>query len=345
MSRRKASTPENLPALRADPPHGPAALGAIAPGELALPTVRALDLYAALLADARKPATRRARAQDVADLAGFLGTPDPSTAAALVVAGSVGQANALATAYVRGMLDRQLAAATINRRVSTLRRLVDLARRFGVVDWSLDVDGLKASAYRDTSGPGKDGMARLLELVRDEATDPAGKRNRAAVVLLYTAGLRRTEAVSLDRGDLDLDGRRARVLGKGRHEREWLPFGAAAAGPLAEWLEAHPDPRPEAPLFVRLDKAADARPQRLTADGLRFILAGLGRRAGLSKPLAPHQLRHAAITRLAEATGGDMPRIQKFPRHSRLETVAIYVDHQREAARDLADLLGADLAG
>lgn len=307
-----------------------------------LPTVGAIDLYGALLADAKKPTTRRAREQDIADLAGFLGTGNPSRACALLVAGDVGTANAIGTAYVRHLIDRGLAPATINRRISTLRRLATLARRFGLVPWSIDVDSLKARAYRDTAGPGQEGMERLLTAARQGATHPKGRRDWALVALLYTAGLRRAEAEALDRADLDLGGRRVRVLGKGRFETEWLPFGSAAAEALAAWLQSHPDPRPEAPLFVRLDGAAE-RPDRLTADGMHHVLTTLGRRVGLARPLAPHQLRHAAITRLAERTGGDMPRIQKFSRHARLDTVAVYVDNQRAAASELADLLGEDL--
>lgn len=304
--------------------------------------VGGIDLYGALLADAKKPTTRRAREQDVADLAAFLGTAGPSEACALLVAGDAGAANAVGTAYARHLIDRGLAAATINRRLSTVRRLAALARRFGLVGWSIDVDSLKSTPYRDTAGPGKEGMDRLLSAARAGATTMKGRRDWGLVALIYTAGLRRAEAAAIDRADLDLAGRRAKVRGKGRFEAEWLPFGAAASEALASWLDVHPDPRSEAPLFVRLDTAA-GEPARLTADGIHHVLSTLGRRAGLSKPLAPHQLRHAAITRLAERTGGDMPRIQKFSRHARLETVAVYVDNQKAAASELADLLGEDL--
>src|SRR5689334_16855799 len=95
----------------------------------AIPQVRAVDLYAALLADARKPTTRRAREQDVAWLAGMLGAPTPSAACAMVVSGGSGAANAIATAMVRGMLDDELTPATINRRLSTFKRLIKLGRR------------------------------------------------------------------------------------------------------------------------------------------------------------------------------------------------------------------------
>jgi hypothetical protein len=103
----------------------------------ALPAVRPTDLYAALLADARKEPTRRGRDQDVGDLAGFLGLGDRAAACSLFVSGGSAQANAIGTAFVRSMLDGGLAAATINRRLSTLRRLAVLARRFGLADWTL----------------------------------------------------------------------------------------------------------------------------------------------------------------------------------------------------------------
>lgn len=312
------------------------------PSTPALPTVQSTDMYAALLADARKETTRRGRDQDVADLAGFLGLGDRAAACSLFVSGGAAQANAIGTAYVRSMLDRELSAATINRRVSTLRRLAVLARRFGVADWSLDVDGLKARAYRDTSGPGTDGMRALVVLAKAEATTIKGKRDWAILALLYSAGLRRAEAEGLIVGDVDLEARKVRVLGKGRHQHEWLPMSRAAAEAIAGWLATRGPVTPDAPLFVRLDRAGTGT-ERLTHDGLYLIVRTLGRRAGLSRSLAPHGLRHASITRLAERTGGDLPKIQRFSRHAKVETVAVYVDRQRDAAAGMAELLGEDL--
>jgi integrase/recombinase XerC len=308
------------------------------------PRVAAADLYAALLADARTATTRRARVQDVEDLARFLGLVDPSAAAAAVVAGDAGGGNALGLAYRAHLAGRSLSAATINRRLSTLRRLVDLARRFGVVSWSLDLDGMRSRPYRDTAGPGRSGMAALVASLKASATaaGPKGVRDWALVALVYSAGLRRGEAAALDLADLDLDSRRVRVVGKGTSEPRWLPMSRAAAEALSAWLAVRPSGGEPSALFVRLDTAAPGA-GRLSADGIHHIIAALGRRAGLSRPLAPHQLRHAAISSLAVRTGGDLPRIQRFSRHAKLETVGVYVDQARDDAAELAELLGGDL--
>lgn len=307
----------------------------------ALPQVGAGDLYAALLADARKEPTRRAREQDIADLGRFLGVTDPRAVCAVVVAGTAGQANAIGTAYLRHLLDRRQAPATVNRRLSTLRRLVKLGGRFGVINWSLDLEGLKVTPYRDTSGPGAHGMGELTERVKAEAVTPKGKRDWALVALFYSAGLRRAELAALDHpADLDLDRRAVRVTGKGRFESAWLPMSGAAAEAIAAWLAVRGGA--PGPLFVRLDRARRGL-ERLTTDGIHHIIGQLGRRAGLARSLAPHQLRHAAITRLSELTGGDLRRVREFSRHAKLDTVAVYVDRQRAAAAELAELLGRDL--
>jgi integrase/recombinase XerC len=182
-------------------------------------------------------------------------------------------------------------------------------------------------------------MAPLVAHAKAIATSPKGKRHWALVALLYSAGLRRAEAAALDTEDVDLEARKVRVVGKGSYEPRWLPMSRAAGEALAAWLAVRPEGSPA--LFVRLDFAA-ADPARLTDDGIHHVIATMGRLAGLGRPLAPHKLRHASITRLAERTGGNMPLIQEFSRHARVETVGVYVRNARDAAAGLAELLGED---
>ncbi len=251
-----------------------------ADGIPALPTVGATDLYAALLADAHKPTTRRARVQDAADLARFLGTADPSAACILLVSGGSPQANAIATAYVRSMLDRALSPATINRRISTLRRLVRLARRFAVVDWSIEVDTLRVESYRDTAGPGRAGWLRILDVAEGAARKTAkGKRDLAIVRLLHDQGLRRAEVCALDMADLDADGGRLAVLGKGKGEKNPVRLNKPTWLALSLWLDARGPG--QGPLFVRLDRARDkGQFQRLDGDGIHLAVVELGARPG-----------------------------------------------------------------
>src|SRR5262249_57201015 len=68
-----------------------------------------------------------------------------------------GRGNECLHAYRGAMLDAGLAPATVNRRLSALRSIVQLGRTFGMVTWSLEIDGVKTKAYRDTAGPGLPG--------------------------------------------------------------------------------------------------------------------------------------------------------------------------------------------
>ncbi len=307
------------------------------------PAVVRVDPYGALLADASNPRTHRARVQDIADLGKFLGMADPSEAAALVCSGTAVQANAVALGYRRHLLDRALAPATINRRLSTLRRLAKLARRLGLVDWTPELDSLKAEAYRDTAGPGHDGWRKLLAAAEAGAAggSPKGLRDLALLRLLHDNALRRGEVVGIDVGDVDLDGSRVAVVGKGKGERRWLAINAATARALAAWLAARMGP-PSGPAFIRLDAAGGGRPGRLTGDGVHEIVRALGRKAALGRAVRPHGLRHAAVTRALELSGGDIRAVQRFSRHARADTVLVYDDNREDLGGTMTRRLGED---
>jgi integrase/recombinase XerC len=313
------------------------------------PPVRPADLFAALLADARKPTTRRAREQDVGDLArflrdgGFLGEPDPSAACALLVSGDSARGNAIATAYRADLAARELSAATINRRLSTLRRVVKLGRRFGVIGWSIEVDSLESTPYRDTAGPGHTGWLRLLATAERAARSgtASGKRDLALIRLLHDLGLRRAEVAALDLAALDLAAGRLMVVGKGKTEPGPHKLNKPAALALADWIEARgPEP---GPLFTRLDRA---RPRgelaRLDGDAILEAVAALGEKAKLPGKVRPHGLRHEAVTRVLELTNGNIDAAQKFARHADPKTTQRYNDNRKDVAGDMAALLGRD---
>jgi len=121
----------------------------------------AASLVASFLAG-RSPQTLRAYRQDLQSFARWLRAADLDEAAQRLLGSGPGPANALALAYRATLIDQQLAAATVNRRLAALRSLVKLARTIGLVPWALEVPGLPAEPYRDTRGPGLAGVRRLL---------------------------------------------------------------------------------------------------------------------------------------------------------------------------------------
>jgi integrase/recombinase XerC len=277
----------------------------------------------------RSPQTLRAYRQDLEDFAAFTGCASIDQAAQHLLAGGQGQANGVALSWRAQLRERGLSPATVNRRLAALRSLVKLARTLGLVPWTLEVEGVKAEGYRDTRGPGAEGVRRLARQLQAR-TDAKGLRDLALLRLLYDLGLRRAEVVSLDLEHLDLAAGTVAVLGKGRSQREKLTLPPATRQALAAWVEARgPEP---GPLFTALDRASGGR--HLSGTGLYLVIRRLGEQAGLRA--RPHGLRHAAITAALELTGGDLRKVQRFSRHRNLQTVLRYDDNRQDLGGDVA---------
>lgn len=303
--------------------------------------VGSIDIYGALLADADCEATRKARVKDVAALSRYLGL-EPAAALALVIAGSPGQANTIALGFKADQIGRKLAPNTINRRLSTLRRAVRVARRLGLIEYSLDIELLRSESYRDTSGPGLEGWRSILAVAEQDAAlgSPTALRDLAIIRCLYDRGLRCVEVLRLDLADVDLENRRLAVIGKGRKERSWLTINAPTRDALAGWIKARGTDR--GPLMTRTDRGRGGLLAGISHVAVWEAVRRLGRSAGLTIPARPHGLRHAATTRLLDLTGGDVRKVRRFTRHAKLDTVAIYDDARQDFGGQLADLLGAD---
>lgn len=149
------------------------------------------------------------------------------------------------------------------------------------------------------------------------------KRDRAIMEMLYAAGLRVSELVGLDLGDVDMNGQMVRVLGKGNKERI-VPFGAKAK----EALDAYCDVRPEVLARPAPRQAPDAvflnlKGGRLTTAYVRILVKRYARLFDPNWNLHPHALRHAFATHLLE-DGADLRAIQELLGHASLSTTQRY---------------------
>jgi integrase/recombinase XerD len=162
----------------------------------------------------------------------------------------------------------------------------------------------------------RDQVDRLLTLV---ATDtPLGLRNRTLFELIYSAGLRVSEAVSLDTGDLDFTEALARVVGKGNKER-LAPFGGEAAGWLKRYLA---EARPRLAGKVRSPALFIGKSgKRLSRKGMWKNYMKLAKLAGLSSKI--HTLRHSYATELL-AGGADLRSVQELLGHADITTTQVY---------------------
>jgi integrase len=175
---------------------------------VALDQSRSLDhesasrLMAAFLAG-RNANTLRAYRRDLEAFAAHAHADTVDAAAARLLAGGLGPANAAALGWRAAMLDQGLASSTVNRRLAALRSLVRVGRLLGIVAWKLEVEGLRDEPYRDTRGPGVAGVQALMDQVA-KRDDAKGRRDAAILRLAYDLGLRRGEIVGLDPEHLDL---------------------------------------------------------------------------------------------------------------------------------------------
>lgn len=160
--------------------------------------------------------------------------------------------------------------------------------------------------------------------------DPEGVRDRAMLELMYASGLRVSELCHLNLTDVNLDVGFVRCMGKGAKERI-VPIGSVAMQAVKDYLSfARP----------KLDRGKDARALFLTNRGNRFSritfwqkVRDYARRAGITRPISPHTLRHSFATHLLER-GADLRAIQEMLGHASISTTQIYTHVSRSRLRD-----------
>ena len=162
-----------------------------------------------------------------------------------------------------------------------------------------------------------DEAMELAENAAEAASAPwIGARDLAILLLLYGAGLRVAEALSLTAAVLPI-GQTLRVTGK-RSKTRVVPIVPAAREAIEDYVRRCPYPlKGDSPLFV------GARGGRLNPDLVRRVVAAARRRLGLPDTLTPHALRHSFATHLL-ARGADLRALQELLGHASLSSTQIY---------------------
>ena len=228
----------------------------------------------------------------------------------------------LTLADLRAWLAHEAAGGTVNatraRHLSAVRSLFRfLARQRGVAN---PAPGLLHTPRARPPVPRALTATQALAVANDigEATDdPALQaRDTALFTLLYGAGLRINEALSLDVGSVPDGAGTLLVQGKGGKQR-LVPLLPAVRQALAAWLRLHPRRQPDAPLFL------GAKGGRLDARVARRVIAAFRPVADLPAHATPHALRHSFATHLL-AGGADLRSIQELLGHASLSTTQRY---------------------
>jgi site-specific recombinase XerD len=284
----------------------------------------AVDAFVASLT-AAAPATVTAYRGDVeafVDWAGRLGLDTPTAVDRRTL-----------RRYLAYLSTRRYARRTIARHASALRRYFRWLRRTGVIE-------LDPAA--NLSAPSGDG--RLPRVLHDDELDtlldepparvaadepPVRIRDDAVLALLYGSGLRVAELCGLRPVDLDLDGRTARVWGKGSKQRH-VPLSRPTVDALRSWLAVG------RPAMSTGETPVDAvfvnrKGRRLQPRDVRRIL---DHRA--ASPTNPHALRHTFATHLLDG-GADLRAVQELLGHADLGTTQHYTHVSKERLRRVVD--------
>jgi integrase/recombinase XerD len=233
---------------------------------------------------------------------------------------------AQAAAWVQSLTGAGYRVTSLGRKVSALRMLARFLVRERVRDD--DFTALLASPKIGRRIPGTLTEAEVARLIAAPAGgDPRSLRDRALLELFYSSGLRVSELAGLMIQQVDLQQGFLRVFGKGAKERV-VPVGSRACEALTTYLAA------ARPRLVRPHTGSalflNHRGRALSRVGLWQIVKQHARRAGITKNVKPHALRHSFATHLLTG-GADLRAIQEMLGHASISTTQIYtaVEPQR----------------
>ena len=263
------------------------------------------------------------------------------------VVGTVGSAKSITDAMLSANVDSiraflghldgfQYSAATMARKIATLRSFYRWLDKQSLVPAN---PMLLIRTPRQNKRLPKAITVEQVEKLLSAPDDKAllGARDRAILETLYSTGIRVSELVGMNRGDIDETGQALIVRGKGKKERI-VPLGSHALAAIAHYL-------------IKLDQYQREQGQPITADDPLFINKHGGRlstrsvrrkvskylaEAGLDPSISPHTLRHSFATHLLD-NGADLRSVQELLGHQSLSTTQVYTHLTTQRMREAYD--------
>jgi integrase/recombinase XerC len=230
--------------------------------------------------------------------------------------------------YMAYLVEEGIVKASIARKLSAIRSFYRYMVREKI---------LEANPIEKTSSPKLDKrlpeFLTIDEVVRllnaPDLSKPHGQRDRALLELLYASGLRVSELVHLDIGEINLGTGEIRVWGKGSKERMVLmgkPATKAVSNYLAQGRPKLVGEKKTNALFI------NRYGQRIPERRVQKLLEEYAKQAGIEKRVHPHILRHTFATHLLDG-GADLRVVQELLGHAQLSSTQIYTHVTKSRAR------------
>ena len=225
--------------------------------------------------------------------------------------------------YLKVLGNSNYKSSSINRILSSLKNYYDYLEYKYLIEYN---------PLKDLNRPKKE--KRLPNFINNndyekiikkslERTDFIGRRNTLLLELLYSSGIRISEALNIKIKDINMGDKSIRILGKGSKMRI-VYFGEYAKEYLEEYLKA----RNSSLEYLFLNKNNTL----LTRRGAEYIISNLVKTSLLKKKVTPHTFRHSYATEMLN-NGADIRSVQELLGHSSLSTTGIYTHVTNEVVR------------
>jgi len=236
--------------------------------------------------------------------------------------------------YLLELKERGYVATTVARKVAAARSFFGFLVSEGIIKTNPTENMSSPSVGKALPKPIPINQIRLLLDQPAKLSTAEANRDRAMLELLYASGMRISELVALNLGDVNTEGDYfVRCFGKGRKERI-IPLYEQIAMTVKKYTDedrlklAHG--RKEEALFL------NARGDRLTRQGFWQKLKEYARSAGLDAQISPHTLRHSFATHMLSG-GADLRSVQELLGHANISTTQVYTHLTTEHVRRTYD--------
>ncbi len=231
--------------------------------------------------------------------------------------------------YMLNLKERNYAPTSVARKVAAARSFFGFLVAESIIKTDPTENMSSPSVGKALPKPITISQVRRLLEQPTRLNTPEAKRDSAMLQLLYASGMRISELVALNPGDVEIAGGYVRCFGKGHKERI-VPIHEQAAQAVKKYIDevrprlAHG--KEEAALFL------NARGERLTRQGFWQKLKEYAKTAELGTKVSPHTLRHSFATHMLSG-GADLRSVQELLGHANISTTQIYThlttDHIR----------------
>jgi len=230
--------------------------------------------------------------------------------------------------YLAHLGDQEFASSTLDRKMDSLRTFYKflVAERYINDNPTLTMEPLRSW----NKLPIVLSIAEMESLINQpDISKPLGLRDKALLEVMYACGLRVSEVVNLLITDLNPEIGYIRCLGKGNKERV-VPVGSMALEAVKKYLDSgRPNLNPKEDwLFINY------KGEKLTRDGVRWIIQEIAESVGIQKKITPHTLRHCFATHMLEH-GADLRSLQEMLGHASISTTQIYTHVNSERLKQI----------